>query len=153
MFIAGMTIKEGRPRRSRRGHFKFDEHVNVFVGPNASGKSTLLKQMLNNCELEWIGNDRGYMSEPKLSDINNRPIFLASNEHCVFALEDSDADRDTGDNHMIIIPATRVRYKAAPEKDGQISWSESRLLLWHRNAFRGFIPRLHQQLQFLPYIV
>ena len=41
MHIKGMTIG-GVPPFTERIDFKFDERVNVFIGPNASGKSTVL---------------------------------------------------------------------------------------------------------------
>ena len=41
MHLIGMWFG-GVPPFTQRIKFKFDEHVNVFVGPNASGKSTVL---------------------------------------------------------------------------------------------------------------
>ena len=45
MHIMGMTIDIGRPPFSAGIHFTFDEHVNVFAGPNSSGKSSLLRML------------------------------------------------------------------------------------------------------------
>ncbi len=45
MHITAMTIG-GIPPFTEPVEFKFDEHVNVFIGPNASGKSTLLTRMV-----------------------------------------------------------------------------------------------------------
>ena len=47
MHITGMMI-DGIPPFTEQVAFKFDERVNVFVGPNASGKSTV-QQMLAKC--------------------------------------------------------------------------------------------------------
>ena len=44
MHITGMTIG-GIPPFSDRVEFKFDERVNVFIGPNATGKSTVLRHL------------------------------------------------------------------------------------------------------------
>ena len=38
MYLTKMSLGGAPPRVK----FKFDERVNVFVGPNASGKSTIL---------------------------------------------------------------------------------------------------------------
>ena len=45
MHITGMTIQVGRPPFADGLGFKFDKHVNVFAGPNASGKSSLLRML------------------------------------------------------------------------------------------------------------
>ena len=42
MHITGMTVG-GAPPISKRIVVEFDERVNVFAGPNASGKSTILR--------------------------------------------------------------------------------------------------------------
>ena len=126
MFIANMTIKEGEaPPLGGQVDFKFHEHVNVFIGPNASGKSTLLQHVLDNYRREWAGGNRADTSKPELSYINNQPVHLTSSEHCVFALEDHDADDHRGKYDVIIVPATRVRYGAAPQKDGPITDSDT----------------------------
>ena len=41
MHLARMSLG-GVPPLTERVKFKFDERVNVFAGPNASGKSTIL---------------------------------------------------------------------------------------------------------------
>ena len=126
MFIANMTIKEGEaPPLGGQVDFKFHEHVNVFIGPNASGKSTLLQHVLDNYRREWAEGNRADTSKPELSYINNQPVHLTSSEHCVFALEDHDADDHRGKYDVIIVPATRVRYGAAPQKDGPITDSDT----------------------------
>ena len=46
MHITGMSIQFGTPPFAADGpDFKFDERVNVFTGPNASGKSSLLRML------------------------------------------------------------------------------------------------------------
>ena len=126
MFIAEMTIKEGEaPPFSGQVGFKFDEHVNVFIGPNASGKTTLLQQVLDNYRREWAIASATETSKPEVDYINNQPVRLTSSEHCVFALEDNDADDHRNLLYdVIIVPAIRVRYGAAPHKDGPITDSE-----------------------------
>ncbi len=104
MFIAEMTIKDVPPF-SGEVDFKFDKRVNVFIGPNASGKSTLLEHLLRSY------NNTG-TSDPELSYIDGQPVHLVRSEDCAFVLEDDD---DTYDHqseiwNIIIIPATRVPY-------------------------------------------
>ena len=124
MFIAEMTIKDVPPF-SGKVVFKFDKHVNVFIGPNASGKSTILKQVLYNYRREYAVTSAADTSEPEFDYINNQPVRLASSEHCVFALEDHDADDSRSLRYdVIIVPAIRVHYGAAPHKDGPITDSE-----------------------------
>ena len=125
MFIAEMTIKDVPPF-SGKVDFKFDKRVNVFIGPNASGKSTLLQQVLGNYTEEWFIASAADTSELELSYVDNQPVHLTSSEHCVFALEDHDADDDRNlREDVIIVPATRVRYGQAPKKDGPITPTES----------------------------
>ena len=124
MFIAEMTIKDVPPF-SGEVDFKFDKRVNVFIGPNASGKSTLLQQMLDNYRREWAYGNLDNTSEPKLSIPNVQPFHLTSSEHFVFALEDQDADDHRNLRYdVIIVPATRVRYGVAPQKDAPITDNE-----------------------------
>ena len=104
MFIAEMTIKDVPPFRGSVD-FKFDKRVNVFIGPNASGKTTLLKQLLRSY------GDTG-TSEPELSYIHAQPVHLVRGENCAFALEDDDDNYEHQSErfNVIIIPATRVPY-------------------------------------------
>ena len=46
MHIASMNIGNVPPFRSSV-NFSFDRHVNVFVGPNASGKTTILRNLIS----------------------------------------------------------------------------------------------------------
>ena len=123
MFITNMTIREREaPPFAKRVDFKFDEHVNVFIGPNASGKSTLLQQVLDNYRREWTVASATDTSNAELDYINKQPVRLTSSEHCVFAIEDHDADDHRNLRYdVIIVPATRVRYGKAPQKDGLIT--------------------------------
>ncbi len=126
MFIAEITINNVPPF-SGKVDFKFDKRVNVFIGPNASGKSTLLQQVLNNYRREWAGNGLAGTSEPEVAYINKQPVRLTSSEHCVFALEDHEGDGRYdrwGNYDVIIVPATRVRYGATLQKDGLMFDSE-----------------------------
>ncbi len=131
MFIAKMKINNVPPFKGEVD-FKFDKRVNVFIGPNASGKSTLLQQVLNNYRREWAGNGLAGTSEPEVDYINKQPVRLTSSEHCVFALENHEGDGRYdrwGNYDVIIVPATRVRYGALPQKDGLMFDSE------HHNFF------------------
>ena len=125
MFITEMTINDVPPFRGEVG-FKFDKRVNVFIGPNASGKSTVLQQVLDNYRQEWFIASAADTSELEFSYVANQPVHLTSSEHCVFALEDHDADdhRNLRED-VIIVPATRVRYGQAPKRDGPITPTES----------------------------
>ena len=104
MFIAEMTIK-GVPPFSGEVDFKFDKRVNVFIGPNASGKSTLLGEVLRSY-------GRLETSELALSYIDGQPVNLIRGECCAIALEDDDDtyDHDSERWNVIIIPAVRERY-------------------------------------------
>ena len=126
MFIAKMTIKEDEaPPFGGRVEFAFDEHVNVFVGPNASGKTTVLRQLLNNYRLEWAAGSARHTSKPEPFFINSRFVHRTDSEHCAFALENDDADDHRNLRYdVIIIPASRVRYGQAPVKDGLIADNE-----------------------------
>ena len=44
MHVTGMTIG-GIPPFTERIEFEFDKHVNVFIGPNGCGKTTVLRQI------------------------------------------------------------------------------------------------------------
>ena len=126
MFIAKMTIKEDEaPPFGGRVEFAFDEHVNVFVGPNASGKTTVLRQLLNNYRIEWASGSARHTSKPEPFFINSRFVHRTDSEHCAFALENDDADDHRNLRYdLIIIPASRVRYGQAPVKDGLITDNE-----------------------------
>lgn len=104
MFIAEMRIKDVPPFSGEVG-FKFDKHVNVFIGPNASGKSTLLGQVLGSYNNPDIG-------EPERSFIDGQPVNLIRGEDCALVLEDDDDtyDHDNERFKVIIIPAMRVPY-------------------------------------------
>ena len=50
MHITGMTLG-GIPPFTEKVEFKFDERVNLFIGPNASGKSTILRMLQSRTEI------------------------------------------------------------------------------------------------------
>ena len=103
MFIAEMTIRDVPPFRGAVD-FKFDKRVNVFIGPNASGKTTLLEYLLRS-----YGNMG--TSELELSYIGGQPVHLVRGEDCAFVLEDDDTyDHESERWNVIMIPATRVPY-------------------------------------------
>ena len=118
MFIAEMRIKDVPPFSGEVG-FKFDRRVNVFIGPNASGKSTLLGEVLGSYNNPDIG-------ELELSYIDGQPINLIRGEHCDIALEHDDEiyDHNSERWNVIIVPATRVRYGFLRSKDGLVTDTE-----------------------------
>lgn len=116
---------EGPSPFTERIEFTFDPNVNVFIGPNASGKSTLLQRVLDNYRREWAYGNLDNTSEPKLSIPDVQPFHLTSSEHFVLALEDHDTDDHRNLRYDVItVPATRVRYGAAPQKDAPITDNE-----------------------------
>ena len=118
MHIAEMTVNDVPPFRGEVD-FKFDERVNVFIGPNASGKSTLLEQVLVNYNSPDI---RG----PERSYIGSQPVNLIRGERSALVLEDDEDtyDHDSERFNVIIIPATRVRYGFSQTKEGLVAASE-----------------------------
>ena len=118
MFVAEMTINGVPPFKGEVG-FKFDKRINVFVGPNASGKSTLLGQLLRSYNSPDI-------SARELSYVGGQPVYLARGENCVLALEDEDDDYDHSSQrfNVIIVPAVRARYGFLRSKVGLVTASE-----------------------------
>ena len=118
MFIAEMTIKDVPPF-SGKVDFKFDKRANVFIGPNASGKSTLLDQVL-------VNYNSPDTSGPELSYIDGQPVNLIRGEHCAIALEDDDDtyDHDSERFNVVIIPASKARYGFLQTKEGLVTASE-----------------------------
>ena len=69
MHITGMTIG-GVPPISERITVKFDERVNVFIGPNASGKSTLLLVLANHFKaLDEASQTKRPFADLRLQDL------------------------------------------------------------------------------------
>ncbi len=118
MFIAEMTIKNVPPFRGEV-EFKFDKRVNVFIGPNASGKSTLLEQVLVNYNSPDI-------SGPERFYIGSQPFNLIRGEYSTLVLEHDEEtyDHDNERFNVIIIPATRVRYGFSQTTEGLVAASE-----------------------------
>ena len=97
--------------------FELDGQVNLFVGPNATGKTTLLQQVLEKFHQSAMGSELG------LSCINGQPAYLLHGYQCTFALDDDDDPDDirqftTPTWDIINVPATRVPYGALPREDG-----------------------------------
>ena len=97
--------------------FELDEQVNLFVGPNATGKTTLLQQVLEKFHESAMG------SELLLSCINEQPAYLLHGYQCTFALDEADDPDDIRQFtnltwNIINVPATRVPYGALPREDG-----------------------------------
>ncbi len=93
--------------------FELDERVNLFVGPNATGKTTLLQQVLEKFNLSVTE------PEPVLSYIKEQPAYLLRGDQCTFA-RDLDDDGHDGMRawNIINVPATRVRYGTLSKERG-----------------------------------
>ena len=103
MHIRGMTV-DGIPPFTEPVNFEFDEQVNVFIGPNRIGKSTLLRKVSMTYEkqagrdthrmpLVWIGSTRIHFDRaetisatfiPGMHDNNNWRKVLSFLGPCIF---------------------------------------------------------------------
>ena len=103
----------GVPPFTKPVKFELDERVNLFVGPNATGKTTLLQQVLEKFNLSATEHD------PVLSYIKGQPVHLLPGDQCTFAraLDDDDHDSMRAWN-IINVPAARVRYGTLSKESG-----------------------------------
>ena len=132
MFIAEMRIKDVPPFRGEVD-FKFDKRVNVFIGPNAVGKSTLLQYLLTEYQKDrWDvdGGDRP-MSRIAYSVIDGREAYSSQSSTFSFEWQRSEISFDAQagtvspeyvpswdftdvlesiGSPVVAIPATRVKY-------------------------------------------
>ena len=132
MHITGMTIG-GIPPFTEPVEFKFDKHVNVFIGPNASGKSTLLQYLLAEYQKDRWDVDGG---DPPMSRIahsvsEGREVYSSQSSTFSFEWQRSEISFDAQAGTVspkyiplwdsidvlesigapvVAIPATRVRY-------------------------------------------
>ena len=107
---------DGVPPFTKPVEFELDGQVNLFVGPNATGKTTLLQQVLEKFH-------SAAESELIPSCINEQPAYLLHGYRCTFALDDADDPNDIrqfiGPSWNIInVPAARVPYGALPRENG-----------------------------------
>lgn len=107
----------GVPPFTKPVEFELDDRVNLFVGPNATGKTTLLQQVLEKFHLSATE------PEPVRDYIKGQPTYLLPGDQCTFALDDNDDPDDISQFinptwNIINVPATRVRYAALPKEDG-----------------------------------
>ena len=105
MFIAEMAIKDVPPFRGEVG-FKFDKRVNVFIGPNASGKSTLLRHIFETLKKEWDGSDNQHLRMASdFGIICGNPVKIHEGVRVKFV---SDHDEQQNKWDVIAIPALRI---------------------------------------------
>ena len=132
MHITGMTIG-GIPPFTEEVEFEFDERVNVFVGSNAVGKSTLLQYLLAEYQKDRWDIDGGDppMSRISHSVIDGREVYSSQSPTFAFAWERSEISFDAAAGTLspkyvslwdftdvlatigapvVAVPATRVRY-------------------------------------------
>lgn len=98
MHIKGMTIQFGRPPFADGVEFRFDKHVNVFVGPNASGKSNLLR-MLGRPVHDGYGDVFQYICQFAVSVSEDWPVVH---------LDHDDYVHRWAEVPWVQIPATRL---------------------------------------------
>ena len=110
MHIAGMTIQlRWRLPFADGMDFTFDEHVNVFAGPNASGKSSLLR-----------------MLGMPVHDGYSRGIGDTFQYICQFAITTSeDWPMDRLDEHECVHRWTEVPWVQIPSTRLSLPWSEN----------------------------
>ena len=109
---------DGVPPFTKPVEFELDGQVNLFVGPNATGKTTLLQQVLEKFHLSATE------SYPRLFYINEQPAYLLHGDQCTFAIDDDDDRESIGQGTLnwdiINVPATRVRYGSSPTTDESV---------------------------------
>ena len=142
MHITGMKIG-GIPPFTEPVEFEFDERVNVFIGLNAAGKSTLLQYLLTEYqEGRWdVYGDGLPMSKVTHSVIDGREVYSSQSSTLTFEWQRSEISFDAQAGTVspkdvslwdvidvldsigapiVAIPATRVRYdnssRAFPSK-------------------------------------
>ena len=141
MHLIGMWFGDVPPF-THRIKFEFDEHVNVFVGPNASGKSTLLtalaryfKALDEGSEAKRPMND-AYMGKFTEFDFEDVEEFDVNG---IAAPWDWFEDRDAGNPAVVHLDSVRVglpgismlgsedgeRQSAADVLSGQFSGSQT----------------------------
>ena len=120
MHIAGMVI-EGIPPFTDKVEFKFDERVNVFVGPNAVGKSTAL------LGLSQIPSGPPYRSVGWYRDDTGYRLFSVSPDWPIATDEQSDRDYDEDppvpkwdEAPFAYVGATRLNLPEQSDADGDI---------------------------------
>ena len=103
MHIAGLTIGDLPPLRHY--HVRCDERVNLFVGPNATGKSTILRAIHGLDSVEIYGPH--FPIEFHSSDDNNHSFIAEASEDCSTGIFDS-AKKPWDALPLLYIPATRI---------------------------------------------
>ncbi len=82
MHITGITVADFPPF-TEEVKFELDERVNVFMGPNASGKSTILRALQYRMEMEFEGRFGFELSDDwhRVARRRIRPINRGSNNN------------------------------------------------------------------------
>ena len=118
MHITGMTI-QGIPPFTERVDMEFDEQVNVFIGPNASGKSKALACLSGWSVDTYLADGEREVLEIHVSDDGlELPDYNVPKPH----------DRKLGSIPFVYIPAARM---ALPNLS-TVSDDERDLLQWRR---------------------
>lgn len=109
MHITGMTIG-GIPPFTEQIEFDFDERVNLFIGPNATGKSTLVRALgaRNSTRL-----DRGE------GENDSRPYFSANGDLALTrgGKHDMPIDFVRTQHPFVFVPAARLNLPFHPDDD------------------------------------
>ena len=122
MRVLRMTVG-GVPPFTKPVKFELNEQVNLFVGPNATGKTTLLQQVLEKinqlatAQLRVNSTQPATESEVILSSIKGERAYLIQSGQWTFAVYEDGISKRPARN-IINVPATRVRYGSSPVRDG-----------------------------------
>ena len=153
MHVTGMTIA-GLPPFSEPVEFDFDEHVNVFIGPNGVGKSTALRMLQSRSEIadrfafqlsdDWVnhaqavrlerqrkywGLDEQNGSNPKASTLIVPWVYVPAIRTSLPASIDSDS--------MSALHAPSGAVEAYSEEDERWRWLPSLGLSAGQYSFDG----------------
>ena len=102
MHITGMTISD-IPPFTEQVDMEFDERVNVFIGPNASGKSTILRALRYRIEID---NGFNFRLSEDWDRVTRTPFFRHGNRG---RDSQSDATKEySGIIPWLYFPATRL---------------------------------------------
>ena len=115
MHITGMTIADFFAFTDEVV-LDFDEHVNVFIGPNATGKSTILRALQYRIEFE--GDFEFRLSEDWVKAAKRRSSR---------SVQDSESQSSNKKEHSDLIPwiyfpATRLSLPLTFDYDGMNHW-------------------------------
>ena len=105
-------------------HFNCDERVNLFIGPNASGKSTILRAIEGLCSLGPDHTSESDYIEFRNSSGESASFYVESSDDWPRYISDSEATR-WDEVPFLYIPATRVNLPGMDVFDQTIEKSEN----------------------------